>query len=52
MTEAYFCDIWCVVEKAKALKDLYKCSPLKLHSLALQIVTNYALTEGMIKLSA
>lgn len=34
------------------LKDLCKCSPLELRSLALQIITDYASTEGMIKLSA
>ena len=51
VTEARFRDIWCVVGKVEALRELRERSPLELRSLALQIVTDYTSTEGMIKLS-
>lgn len=52
ITEACFHDIWCVVEKVDTLRDLCECLPLELQSLALQIITDYASSEGMFNLSA
>jgi hypothetical protein len=50
ITEARFRDIWCVVGEVKTLKDLWKRSPQELQSLALRIVTDYASSEGLVKL--
>ena len=36
----------------ESLRDLRKCSPLELRSLALQIITDYASSEGLFKLTA
>ncbi len=52
VTEARFRDLWCVVGKVESLRDLRKCSPLELRSLALQIITDYASSEGLFKLTA
>jgi hypothetical protein len=52
VTEARFRDIWCVAGKVEALRDLRERSPLELRSLALHIITDYASSEGMFKLSA
>jgi hypothetical protein len=50
VTEARFRDIWCLVGNVENLKDLRKCSPQELRTLAVCIITDYASSEGLVKL--
>jgi hypothetical protein len=52
ISEACFCDLWCVIGKVDKVADLRSCTPKQLHALAIKIMDDYMSTAAPQKMAA